>query len=105
MCNPFELIMCELASMKGLLLEIQRSPGPPQPLTDENKPLRLKEASEYLGISENTLYGLVSRKRIKFLKPGKHLLFMRSGLDQYIHGKEDDLDPSEFLKNKKGRPK
>ncbi|MDZ4707531.1 MAG: helix-turn-helix domain-containing protein [Saprospiraceae bacterium] len=91
--------------MKELLLEIQRSPGPPQTILDENKPLRLKEAAAYLGIAETTLYGLVSRKKIKFLKPGKHLLFLKIVLDEYIHGGSDNLDPTAFLKNKKGSHK
>lgn len=45
----------------------------------------IKEASEYLSISESTLYKLTSSKSISYYQPnGKLILFKKCDLDSYI---------------------
>ena len=46
--------------------------------------LDVKEASEYLGLAESTLYGMVSERRIPFTKMGRRLKFDRDKLDRWI---------------------
>ncbi len=43
-----------------------------------------KEASEYLGISINTLYSWVSQKKIDYVKMGRLTKFDIKVLDKYI---------------------
>ncbi len=46
--------------------------------------ITLKEASEYLGISVNTLYSWVSQKKIDYVKIGRLTKFDLKVLDRYI---------------------
>jgi excisionase family DNA binding protein len=46
--------------------------------------LGTKEASEYLGISINTLYAWTSQKRISYIKVGRLVKFDLEDLNQYI---------------------
>ena len=46
--------------------------------------LTVKEASNYLGISANTLYSWVSQKKIDYVKMGRLTKFDIRVLDKYI---------------------
>ena len=46
--------------------------------------ITIKEASEYLGISVNTLYSWVSQKKIDYVKMGRLTKFDLRVLDRYI---------------------
>ena len=46
--------------------------------------ITIKEASEYLGISVNTLYSWVSQKKIDYVKVGRLTKFDLRVLDRYI---------------------
>ena len=46
--------------------------------------ITIKEASEYLGISVNTLYSWVSQKKIDYVKIGRLTKFDLRVLDRYI---------------------
>jgi putative molybdopterin biosynthesis protein len=57
----------------------------------EKRLLTIKEASEYLGITENALYCMVYRRQIPFVKIGKRLRFDKIDLDKWIE-KQKILD-------------
>jgi excisionase family DNA binding protein len=46
--------------------------------------ITIEEASEYLGISKNTLYSWVSQKKIGYVKVGRLTKFDLRVLDRYI---------------------
>jgi len=46
--------------------------------------LDVKEASEYLGLAESTLYTMVSERRIPFTKMGRRTKFDLDLLDKWI---------------------
>ena len=46
--------------------------------------LTIKEASEYLGISANTLYSWVSQKKIDYVKIGRLTKFDLRVIDKFI---------------------
>ncbi len=46
--------------------------------------ITIKEASEYLGISVNTLYSWVSQKKIDYVKIGRLTKFDLRVLDRFI---------------------
>ncbi len=46
--------------------------------------ITIKEASEYLGISVNTLYSWVSQKKIDYVKMGRLTKFDIRVIDKYI---------------------
>lgn len=50
----------------------------------EKRLLNIRETSEYLGVTVNTLYCWVSQRRIPFVKIGKRTMFDYSHLNDYI---------------------
>ena len=68
-----ETILSKLESIEALLI------------SQNNKPLSFREASEYLGISLSYLYKLTSQNKIPHYKPnGKMIYFVKSELDQWV---------------------
>lgn len=52
---------------------------------NNNKPLTLVEAAEYLSMSQSHLYKLTSKNKIKCHKPnGKYIYFFKNELDDWI---------------------
>jgi excisionase family DNA binding protein len=50
-----------------------------------SKPLNLKEASKYIGITESYMYKLTSQKLIPHYKPyGKLIYFKKNELDRFV---------------------
>lgn len=71
----------------------------------QNKPLRIEDAANYLGIKKTTLYALVSDRKIKPLKPSGHLLFTKSILEDYLKGNgRQKIDATKFIKAKNKKP-
>lgn len=57
-----------------------------QLLNQDEKPLTLPEAADYLGISKSHLYFLTSKNLITFFKPaGKKCYFRKSDLNRYLY--------------------
>jgi excisionase family DNA binding protein len=48
--------------------------------------LTVKQAAQYLGISESAVYHLRARRDIPFVKHGKALGFLRDDLDRWLEG-------------------
>ncbi len=46
--------------------------------------ITIKEASEYLGVSVNTLYSWVSQKKIDYVKMGRLTKFDLNVIDRFI---------------------
>jgi excisionase family DNA binding protein len=92
--------------------------------TEKNRPLKeiltISEASEYLNLAKQTLYGFTSKNEIPFLKRGKKLYFQKGDLDRWLQAgrkltkdeiesntiqpvkRQDTLEKSKYLKRKKG---
>lgn len=50
----------------------------------ESKYLTLGQACAYLHIAPQTMYALTSKRKIKFIKAFKSLLFTQADLDEYL---------------------
>lgn len=50
----------------------------------EDKPLHIKQAAEYLGLTVPTIYGLIHRKTIPVSKIGRHLYFSKKELNAWL---------------------
>jgi excisionase family DNA binding protein len=70
-------IFGELKSIKDLLATQKATPEPEKLLT-------IEQAGEVLTLSVPTIYGLVSRQEIPFMKKGKRLYFLQDELLNYI---------------------
>ncbi|MFH1367934.1 MAG: helix-turn-helix domain-containing protein [Elusimicrobiota bacterium] len=54
----------------------------------EKRLLNITEASEYLGIKKNTLYGWVCYRKIPYVKIGRLLKFDKHDIDKWIDKKK-----------------
>lgn len=64
-----------------------------QHLTENEKPLTLQQAAEYLGISKSSLYKKTFKREIQFFKPGGKLIYFRkSDLDKWIYRNRKSSD-------------
>jgi excisionase family DNA binding protein len=65
---------------------------------DKDRILTVQEASEFLNLAKQTLYGFTSKNEIPFLKKGKKLYFRKSDLEEWLQeGKKKSR--SEILKD------
>lgn len=46
--------------------------------------LNIREAADFLGLSPGTLYNMVSRRRIPFIKVGARTMFKKADLDRWL---------------------
>lgn len=58
------------------------------PTVSSDRTLDIKEAAEYMGVSQKTLYNMCSKKKIPHRKLGARILFSLMALDRW--GKEQD---------------
>jgi excisionase family DNA binding protein len=63
-----------------------------QTLISKPRLMDVKQAAEMLRIAPNTLYGLVSQRRIPFRKAGRRLLFLDTELLEWTRPKADRRD-------------
>lgn len=54
------------------------------PVSDADRLFTLPEAATYLRLARQTLYNLVNRSEIPFLKAGRSLRFRKSDLDDWM---------------------
>lgn len=69
-------LMCEVRDLKDIVKELTYKV--------ESKPMTTKEACEYLNCSRQTLSNRVNAGLIKVRKKGKHNLYLKSYLDNYL---------------------
>ena len=81
--NPFEVIARRLSTVEELLLDIKHRPTHAAAPVDDV--LSIEQAAELLTLTTQTLYGLVSARKIPFSKPtGSRLYFLRSELIEWL---------------------
>lgn len=81
MINPFEQIIERLERIEGLIAE---SKGKNGSAPAEDQFFTVQAASEFLHIAVPTLYGLVSRRELPYMKKGKRLFFSKKELTVYL---------------------
>jgi len=65
--------------------------------------LNIKEASEFLNLAQQTIYGFTSQRKMPFIKKGKKLYFNRIDLEKWLNqDKERYSDIINPLVNRKG---
>jgi len=58
--------------------------------------LNIKQASEYLHLAKQTIYGFTSARTIPFIKRGKKLLFEKEALELWVlKGRQRTIDEIE----------
>ena len=64
--------------------------------------LTLKEVSEYLKVTERTIYRLAASRKIPAFKVGGSWRFSRADIDLWIHRQSDEVSGTDELSNKGG---
>ena len=81
--NPFETIDKRLERIELLLEKLVTQQNNNYQISN-NKPMTAKELGIYLNLSVYTIYGLVHKRSIPFIKKGKRLYFQKMVIDEWL---------------------
>ena len=70
-------------------------------MADSREVMNIRQASQYLGVSPDTLYKYVGEQKIPAFKLGNRWRFKKSKLDQWMEEKSSQMEPG----MKASRPK
>ncbi len=62
-------------------------------MADSREVMNIRQASQYLGVSPDTLYKYVNEQEIPAFKLGNRWRFKKSKLDQWMEEKSMETDP------------
>ena len=69
-------------------------------MADSREGMNIRQASQYLGVSPDTLYKYVGEQRIPAFKLGNRWRFKKSKLDQWMEDKSSEVEPRTKRKTK-----
>ena len=82
--NPFEIILERLDNIEKKLDQLQKN-------KDEdsiNELLSVDEVANYLNYAKASIYGLVHKRELPYIKTGKKLLFKKKDIDRWIEDRK-----------------
>ncbi len=74
--------------------------GAQRNMADSREVMNIRQASQYLGVSPDTLYKYVGEQRIPAFKLGNRWRFKKSRLDQWMEEKSSEMEPEAKRKSK-----
>jgi len=69
-------------------------------MADSREVMNIRQASQYLGVSPDTLYKYVGEQKIPAFKLGNRWRFKKSRLDQWMEEKSSQMEPQSKRKPK-----
>src|ERR1700726_3065164 len=69
-------------------------------MADSREVMNIRKASQYLGVSPDTLYKYVGEQKIPAFKLGNRWAFKKSRLDQWMEEKSSEMEPQAKRKPK-----
>jgi excisionase family DNA binding protein len=78
----------------------QLADGAQRNMADSREVMNIRQASQYLGVSPDTLYKYVGEQRIPAFKLGNRWRFKKSRLDQWMEEKSSEMEPQAKRKSK-----
>ena len=69
-------------------------------MADSREVMNIRQASQYLGVSPDTLYKYVGEQKIPAFKLGNRWRFKKSRLDQWMEEKSSEMEPQAKRKPK-----
>src|SRR5579864_2486894 len=69
-------------------------------MVDSREVMNIRQASQYLGVSPDTLYKYVGEQKIPAFKLGNRWRFKKSRLDQWMEEKSSEMEPQAKRKPK-----
>jgi excisionase family DNA binding protein len=73
---------------------------PGNTMADSREVMNIREASQYLGVSPDTLYKYVNEQKIPAFKLGNRWRFKKSRLDQWMEEKSSEVELKQTTKAK-----
>jgi len=67
-------------------------------MADSREVMNIRQASQYLGVSPDTLYKYVGEQKIPAFKLGNRWRFKKSRLDQWMEEKSSQMEPKRKAK-------
>ncbi len=68
-------------------------------MADPREVMNIRQASQYLGVSPDTLYKYVGEQKIPAFKLGNRWRFKKSKLDQWMEEKSNQMEPKNRKKS------
>jgi excisionase family DNA binding protein len=84
MQNPFEQIEDRLGKIENLLLDLRSDQHTAGTAKNEKDLLTVHEAAEFLTLAVPTIYSMVSRGTLPFMKRSKRIYFSRIELVEFL---------------------
>jgi excisionase family DNA binding protein len=98
MNNPFDEITARLTQIEALLIDLKK--GTPERPAENDQYIGIKEAAALINLSPATVYNLVMRRQIPYLKNRQKLYFSARDLRAWIEaGRQrtaDDIQAGAF---------
>lgn len=69
-------------------------------MAESREVMNIRQASQYLGVSPDTLYKYVGEQKIPAFKLGNRWRFKKSKLDQWMEEKSNQVEPQQKRKPK-----
>ncbi len=69
-------------------------------MADSREVMNIRQASQYLGVSPDTLYKYVNEQKIPAFKLGNRWRFKKSRLDQWMEEKSSEVEARQTTKAK-----
>ena len=69
-------------------------------MADSREVMNIRQASQYMGVSPDTLYKYVNEQKIPAFKLGNRWRFKKSRLDQWMEEKSSEMEPQAKRKPK-----
>jgi excisionase family DNA binding protein len=80
--------------------EVGSAAGYKGTMADSREVMNIRQASQYLGVSPDTLYKYVGEQKIPAFKLGNRWRFKKSKLDQWMEEKSSEMEPQAKRKPK-----
>src|SRR5579885_596072 len=95
----FRAILSQLTLRNGRRGEIKFC-GKGRTMADSREVMNIRQASQYLGVSPDTLYKYVGEQKIPAFKLGNRWRFKKSRLDQWMEEQSSEMEPQPKRKPK-----
>ena len=79
--NPFEIILEKLNSIEGQLKELKEQ----QKQEYKDELMNITELGRYINYQKTSIYGLVQKRKIPFIKASGKLHFRKNDIDQWLN--------------------
>src|SRR5215469_4669488 len=77
---------------RGIRTERRRAGRAKGTMADSREVMNIRQASQYLGVSPDTLYKYVGEQKIPAFKLGNRWRFKKSRLDQWMEEKSSEME-------------